>query len=184
MLPRTARRDWHRAERRARWVAARFRQTDMALLRILKHLDREGVSYQVILHPPAFSAQETAAAAHVRGREMTKIVIVKVDGHLAMAIVPADRSVDLEHLRLAIGAELVELASEVEFKDRFPDCEGGAMPPFGNLYGLPVYVANALTQLEFIAFNAGNHREIIRLRYTDFARLVQPRVLALTGQRR
>lgn len=158
-------------------------QTVMALLRILKHLDREGVNYQVITHPPAFSAQKTAAAAHVRGREMTKIVMVKVDGHLAMSIVPADLALDLDHLRIAIGADLVELASEVEFKDRFPDCEGGAMPPFGNLYGLPVYVANTLIQLEFVAFNAGNHREIIRLRYADFARLVQPRVLALTVQR-
>lgn len=155
----------------------------MALLRILKHLDREGISYQVISHPPAFSAQKTAAAAHVRGREMAKIVMVKVDGQLAMAIVPADLNLDIEHLRIATGADLVELASEVEFKDRFPDCEGGAMPPFGNLQDLPVFVANTLVQLDYVAFNAGNHREIIRLRYADFARLVQPRVLALTVQR-
>jgi Ala-tRNA(Pro) deacylase len=152
----------------------------MPLLRILRHLDREGVPYNVISHPPAFSAQKIAAAAHVRGREMAKIVMVKIDGKLAMCVVPADRSLDLEHLRVATGVDEAELASEVEFKDRFPDCEGGAMPPFGNLYGLTVFVADTLARLEFIAFNAGNHREIIRLRYLDFVRLVQPRVLGLT----
>ncbi len=155
----------------------------MALLRILKHLDREGVPYNVISHPPAFSAQKIAAAAHVRGREMAKIVMVKLEGKLAMTVVPADCSLDIDHFRTATGIDDVEMASEVEFKDRFPDCEGGAMPPFGNLYGLPVFVADALARLEHIAFNAGNHREIIRLRYLDFVRLVQPRVVGLTLQR-
>ena len=155
----------------------------MALLRILKHLDREGISYQVISHPPAFSAQKIAAAAHVRGREMAKIVMVKIDGQLAMSVLPADLALDLEQLRRATDADAAELASEAEFKDRFPDCEGGAMPPFGNLYGLPVFVADAFTRLEHIAFNAGNHREIIRLRFADFLRLVRPRMLGLTLQR-
>lgn len=155
----------------------------MPLLRILKHLDREGVPYNVISHPPAFSAQKIAAAAHVRGREMAKSVMVKIDGKLTMCVLPADRVLDLEHLRLATGADAAELATEAEFKDRFPDCEGGAMPPFGNLYGLPVFVSDALAVLEHVAFNAGNHREIIRLRYADFVRLVQPRVLVLTFER-
>lgn len=155
----------------------------MALLRILQHLDREGVPYSLISHPPAFSAQKVAAAAHVRGREMAKIVMVKVDGKLAMCVVPADRTLNLEQLRVATGADEAALASELEFKDRFPDCEGGAMPPFGNLYGLPVFVADTLARLEHIAFNAGNHREIIRLRCADFFRLVQPRILELTLER-
>jgi Ala-tRNA(Pro) deacylase len=155
----------------------------MPLLRILKHLDAEGISYNVISHPPAFSAQKIAAAAHVRGREMAKIVMTKIDGQLAMAVLPADLALDLEHLRTATGADAAELATETEFRDRFPDCEGGAMPPFGNLYGLPVFVADAFARLDYIAFNAGNHREIIRLRFADFVRLVQPRVLGLTLQR-
>jgi Ala-tRNA(Pro) deacylase len=155
----------------------------MPLLRILKHLDREGITYEVIAHPPAFSAQKIAAGAHVRGREMAKIVMVKVDGQLAMCVLPADLALDLEHVRTATYADAVELASEAEFKDRFPDCEGGAMPPFGNLYGLPVFVADAFTRVGYIAFNAGNHREIIRLPFADFTRLVQPRTLGLTLQR-
>lgn len=155
----------------------------MALLRILKHLDREGVPYHVISHPPAFSAQKIAAAAHVRGREMAKIVMVKIDGKLAMAVLPADRALDLAHVQAATDSDVVELATESEFRDRFPDCEGGAMPPFGNLYGLPVFVADVFARLEHIAFNAGNHREIIRLGYRDFVRLVQPRVFEMTVQR-
>jgi Ala-tRNA(Pro) deacylase len=155
----------------------------MALLRILRHLETEGVSYQLISHPPAFSAQKIAAAAHVPGREMAKTVMVKVDGQLAMAVVPADRTLDLGQLRAATDAEAVELATETEFRDRFPDCEGGAMPPFGNLYRVPVFVADEFERMELIAFNAGNHREIIRLRFADFFRLAQPRVLTLTLQR-
>src|SRR5690606_22809497 len=125
----------------------------MALLRILRYLASESVSYEIISHPPAFSAQKIAAAAHVRGREMAKVVMVKVDEQLAMTVVPADRSLDLGRLRTTTGAEMVEIAAELEFRDRFPDCEGGAMPPFGNLYGLPVFVAEELAQQEFMAFN-------------------------------
>jgi Ala-tRNA(Pro) deacylase len=110
-------------------------------------------------------------------------VMIKIDDQLAMGVVPADCALDFGHVRTALGAETVELASEVESKDRFPDCEGGAMPPFGNLYGLPVFVADVFTRMEHIAFNAGNHREVIRLRLTDFVRMVQPRMLPLTLQR-
>lgn len=152
----------------------------MALLRILKHLEREGISYQLISHPPAFSAQKIAAAAHIPGREMAKTVMAKLDHQLAMTILPADRALNLEHLRLVTGAEIAALATELEFKDRFPDCEGGAMPPFGNLYGLPVFMSGELGRMEHFAFNAGNHREIIRVRTTDFIRLVQPRILDLS----
>jgi Ala-tRNA(Pro) deacylase len=144
---------------------------------IRQYLDREKVRYSVITHPPAFTAQKLAAAAHVPGREVAKTVVVKLDGHLALAVMPADLSLDLDHLRDATGAKQAELATEWEFKDKFPDCEAGAMPPFGNLYGLPVFVADVLTEDDNIAFNACNHREMIRMRYADFARLVQPRVL-------
>jgi Ala-tRNA(Pro) deacylase len=155
----------------------------MPMQRIRQYLDQHNIRYSIITHPPAFTAQKVAAAAHVRGREVAKTVIVKVDGQLAMAVLPADLNLDLEHLRAAIGANSIELASEWEFKDRFPDCEAGAMPPFGNLYGLPVFVADSLTQDEFVAFNACNHREMIRLRYADFAQLVKPRVLDIVWHR-
>jgi Ala-tRNA(Pro) deacylase len=155
----------------------------MPMQRIRQYLDQHNIRYSIITHPPAFTAQKVAAAAHVPGREVAKTVIVKVDGQLAMAVLPADLNLDLEHLRAAIGANSIELASEWEFKDRFPDCEAGAMPPFGNLYGLPVFVADSLTQDEFVAFNACNHREMIRLRYADFAQLVKPRVLDIVWHR-
>lgn len=155
----------------------------MPMQKIRQYLDRERVAHSIIAHPAAFTAQKAAAAAHVPGREVAKVVIVKLDGQLAMAVVPADMNLDLEHLREATGAYDVELASEWEFKDRFPDCEAGAMPPFGNLYGLPVFVADVLAEDEYIAFNACNHREMIRLRYGDYARLVQPRILDITWHR-
>ncbi|RME67966.1 MAG: deacylase [Verrucomicrobia bacterium] len=155
----------------------------MPATKIREFLDRANIPYTTILHPPAFTAQKTAAVAHVPGREVAKTVVVKVDDQLALAVLPADLNLDLEHLRSILGADSVELASEWEFKDRFPDCEAGAMPPFGNLYDMPVYVADALAEDEFIAFNAGNHREMIRMRYADFARLVKPRVLDITWHR-
>lgn len=155
----------------------------MPMQRIRQYLEQHKIEYTIITHPPAFTAQKVAAAAHVPGREVAKTVIVKADGELAMAVLPADLNLDLEHLRVAVGADAIELASEWEFKDRFPDCEAGAMPPFGNLYGLPVFVADSLTQDEFIAFNACNHREMIRLRYADFAELVKPRVLDIAWHR-
>ncbi|MGH8020213.1 MAG: aminoacyl-tRNA deacylase [Opitutaceae bacterium] len=148
-----------------------------------QYLDREKISYSIVSHAPAFSAQKIAALAHVPGRQMAKTVMVKLDGQLAMAVMPADLAVDLEHLGEVTGASRVDLASEWEFKDRFPDCEAGAMPPFGNLYGMPVFVADALAEDEFIVFNACNHHEMIRMRYADFARLVQPRLLDIAWRR-
>jgi Ala-tRNA(Pro) deacylase len=113
---------------------------------------------------------------HVSGKEIAKVVIVKIDGQFAMAVVPAPHKIDLERLREASGAKRVELASEKEFQNLFPDCEVGAMPPFGNLYGLPLYVARPLAEDEEIVFNAGSHTEAIRMRYADFARLANPTV--------
>lgn len=155
----------------------------MPLKRVREYLNREGVGYSIIVHPAAFTTQQVAAAAHVPGHEVAKSVIVKLDGLLAMAVVPGDLNLDLQHMRVATGASEIDLASEWEFKDRFPDCEAGAMPPFGNLYGIPVFVADALEDDEFISFNACNHREMIRLRYDDFVRLVRPRILDIASQR-
>lgn len=149
----------------------------MPVRKLKQFLDEHMVKYVVIQHSPAFTAQEIAASAHIPGQELAKTVMVKIDGTMAMAVLPASLRVDLEGLREALDVGSVELASEREFKDMFPDCEVGAMPPFGNLYGMDVFVAQSLTEDEEIAFNAGSHTELIRLSYMDFDRLVKPRVL-------
>lgn len=149
----------------------------MAVQKLKEFLNEHGVKYVTLSHSPAYTAQEVAASAHIPGQEVAKTVIVKLDGTIAMAVLPASRQIDLDRLGEVTGASEVELATEDEFKSQFPDCEPGAMPPFGNLYGMPVYVAEALTEDEEIAFNAGSHSELMRLRYDDFEKLVQPKVL-------
>jgi Ala-tRNA(Pro) deacylase len=139
-------------------------------------LDNRQVKYVTIRHSPAFTAQEIAASAHIPGKQLAKTVIVKLDGTLAMAVLPASDTVNVERLKAAAGARTVALATEQDFQDRFPECEVGAMPPFGNLYGLDVWVAARLAEDEQIAFNAGDHTELIRMAYQDFDRLVQPKV--------
>jgi len=139
-------------------------------------LDQHSVKYAVIPHSPAFSAQQIAARAHISGKELAKTVILKVDGGLAMAVLPASQKVDLDELRQAIGGK-IEIAQEEEFRSRFPECDLGAMPPFGNLYDMDVYVADSLAEDEEIAFNAGSFTELVQLAYQDFERLVRPRVL-------
>jgi Ala-tRNA(Pro) deacylase len=151
----------------------------MPVQKLKEFLDSQRVKYVTIYHSPAFTAQEIAASAHVPGKELAKTVMVKIDGKLAMAVLPASFRVDLEMLKDVTGATSVELAGEKEFKDLFPACEVGAMPPFGNLYGMDVYVSEALTEDEEIAFNAGSHTELVRLAYADFERLVQPKVVRL-----
>lgn len=145
-----------------------------------KFLDEEDVKYVTIRHSPAFTAQEIAASAHVPGQELAKTVIVRLDGELAMIVLPATDQVDLERLQEVSGSDRVELASEGEFEERFPDCETGAMPPFGNLYDMDVYVAEHLAEDDEIAFNAGTHTELIRMSFDDFRTLVAPTVARLT----
>ena len=142
--------------------------------RLKQLLDDEHVKYVSIGHSPAFTAQEVAASAHIPGKELAKTVIVKIDGELAMVVLPASEHVRMEHLREKLGAHQVELADEDEFKKAFPDCETGAMPPFGNLYGMNVFVSQSLGEDEEIAFSAGSHSELIRLPYADYERLVHP----------
>ena len=137
-------------------------------------LDEHGIKYVTLSHSPAYTAQEIAALAHIPGKEMAKTVMVKLDGVMAMAVLPASYHVDFDLLKEATGAAEVELATEVEFKDLFPECELGAMPPFGNLYGMNVFMASSLTEDEEIAFNAGSHTELIRMAFPDYVRLVQP----------
>jgi len=150
----------------------------MPIQRLREFLDREGIRYVTIHHSPAYTSQEVAQSAHVPGKELAKTVMVKVDGEMAMAVLPASYSIDFDQLREAIGAREVELAKEGEFARLFPECEIGAMPPFGNLYGgMAVYVAESLAEDEEIAFNACTHKELVRMRYEDFERLVQPQVI-------
>jgi Ala-tRNA(Pro) deacylase len=147
----------------------------MPVKMLKEFLDSRKIKYVAINHSPAYTAQEIAALAHVRGKELAKTVMVTLDGKMAMAVVPASRKVGFDLLREAAGAENVQLASEQAFRDMFPGCEVGAMPPFGNLYGMSVYVSELLAEDEEIVFNAGSHTELIRLAYQDFERLVQPK---------
>lgn len=144
---------------------------------IKKFLDKNHVQYSVISHTPAYTAPEIAANSHVSGKFLAKVVIVKIDGKFAMIVEPANRKVNLKDLKELTGGRKIELASEYEFKDKFPDCELGAMPPFGNLYHMDVYVAESLTKDNQIAFNAGNHSELIKMSYADFEKLVHPNII-------
>jgi Ala-tRNA(Pro) deacylase len=152
----------------------------MPLDRLKQFLDSNAVRYVTVKHSPAYTAQEIAALAHVPGREWAKTVMVKLDGKVAMAVVPASCRVIFDLLKEASGARVAELATEQEFKDLCPGCEVGAMPPFGNLFGLDVYVDQALTQDAEISFSAGSHTEMVRLPFADFERLVKPRVAKLS----
>jgi len=152
----------------------------MPLSKVRAFLDSHEVKYVIISHSKAYTAQGIAAITHISGKELAKTVIVKLDGDLAMAVLPASYQVDLEALRKATGVREAVLANEHEFKRHFPDCETGAMPPFGNLYGIPVYVDETLTQDKEIVFNAGSHYELIKLTYMDFERWVKPEVMAFS----
>ncbi len=151
----------------------------MPLEKLKLFLDSQNVKYVVISHSPAYTAAGIAALAHIPGKELAKTVIVKIDGALAMAVVSASQHVHLKSLKAATFAKTVELATEDEFKEKFPDCEVGAMPPFGNLYGMPVFADETLSRDKEIAFNAGSHRELVRIAWEDFQKLVQPRVMAI-----
>jgi Ala-tRNA(Pro) deacylase len=158
------------------------KETSVSLTTLKQFLDSTEIKYIVISHSLAYTAQGIAALSHIPGQELAKTVIVEIDGALAMAVVPASRHVDLAMLKSAAGAKSVALASESDFKDRFPDCETGAMPPFGNLYGMPVFADESLTQDKDIAFNAGTHRELVRLAWEDFRRLVMPKIVKLATE--
>lgn len=156
----------------------------MSLPKVKEFLDSHQVKYVVISHSVAYTAAGIAGLTHIPGRELAKTVIVKIDGALAMVVVSASQRVDLAVLKAASGAKTVDLATEDEFKERFPDCEVGAMPPFGNLYGMGVFADESLSRDKEIAFNAGSHRELVRLAWEDYERLVQPRLLRVAAGKR
>src|SRR3990172_10499420 len=149
----------------------------MPMQKLKEFLDSHDIKYITISHSLAYTAQEIAASAHIAGKELAKTVMVKIDGKMAIAVLPASYKVSFDLLKRAAGASKVELANEQEFRDMFPESEVGAMPPFGNLYGTEVFVDESLSQDEEIAFNSGSHTELIKLAYRDFERLVKPKVV-------
>ncbi|MFQ5847928.1 MAG: aminoacyl-tRNA deacylase [Candidatus Methylomirabilales bacterium] len=149
----------------------------MPVKRLKAFLDEHQVRYRTMSHSSAYTAQETAAATHIPGKSLAKTVMVKVDGRMTMVVLPGTYKIDLHLLKKALGASTVELAPEAEFTEMFPDCEIGAMPPFGNLYGVPVLVAESLRENREIAFSAGTHTEVIAVDFADFERLVTPTAL-------
>lgn len=144
------------------------------LTKLREFLEANKVPYSAHSHPEAFTAQEIAALQHVKGRALAKVVIVKAGADFLMLVLPADHRVDFARLKAAVGLKEARLAQEAEFRDLFPGSEVGAMPPFGNLFGLPVYVDRALEKSEDIVFNAGTHTLTVRMAFRDFVALVKP----------
>jgi Ala-tRNA(Pro) deacylase len=153
----------------------------MPITRLQEILDRNNIRYTIMSHSPAYTAAAIAAVTHTPGKEIAKSVIVLVDGALAMVVLPGSKHVDLGALKKAMGAKEVSLAHEHQFAHVFPDCEVGAMPPFGNLYGVPVYIDQSLSEDNEIAFNAGSHRVLLRMAFSDYQNLVKPLVLSVAA---
>ena len=151
----------------------------MPTQKLKQYLDEYNVKYVCITHSLAFTSVDIAKSAHISTKQMVKSVILKTDKQLLMVVIPAAYRVDLDLISQALGGKLIHLASEPEFTKVFPDCEVGAMPPFGNLYGLDVYVAESVTEHDEIAFNAGTHSEVIKLAYRDYETLVKPKLIVL-----
>ena len=152
----------------------------MPATKLTEYLDEHNVIYEVIKHPLTYTAQETAASADIPGRQLAKTVMVKIDKRMTMAVLPAPERVSFDRLKAHTNAEKVTLASEEEFRSMFPDCELGAMPPFGNLYGMQVIAADTLAEEMEIAFCAGSHTELVRIAFKDFQRLAEPDIFAFT----
>jgi len=150
-----------------------------ALMKIPKQLidflNESKVRYEILDHPEAVTAQRIAQAEHVKARHHAKVVMVKSGEQHLMTVLPADHQIDLEKVAKAIGKG-TSLDTEQEFKSLFPDCATGAMPPFGNLYGLPTYVDKRLAEEDYIVFEAGTHTDAIKLSYADYEKIVKPRI--------
>jgi Ala-tRNA(Pro) deacylase len=144
-------------------------------LQLIDCLNESKVRYEILHHPEAVTAQRIAQAEHVKGRHHAKVVMIKSGGERLMAVLPADHQIDLEKVGKVIGKS-ASLDSEKEFKSLFPDCAIGAMPPFGNLYGLPTYVDKSLAAQDYIVFEAGTHSDAIKLSYRDYEKIVKPQV--------
>lgn len=155
----------------------------MPCSQLLDYLKQNNVEFELTEHPCAYSASDVAFKAGVSGRLFAKTVLVKLDGHMAMAVLPADSRIDFQLLRELAGAATISLAVESDFDDRFPECELGAMPPFGHLFGMEVFVAGSMIRADMISFNAGTHTEILTLPYWEFERLVEPQIGSFSFRR-
>jgi Ala-tRNA(Pro) deacylase len=153
------------------------------LLMLKSYLDQHHVAYESIHHRRDYTSQEAAADTHTPGKEFAKTVILAVDDRFGMFVLPAIRQVDLEKVKRKLGAKKVRLASEDELAKISADCEVGAMPPFGTLYELPVYVSPLITQDRLITFNAGTHEDAVRMLYSDYEKLAQPQSIDFTIDR-
>lgn len=150
--------------------------------RLEAYLREQGVAFQSRTHPQVFTAQEVAAAEHVPGRRLAKVVMVKAEDRLVMLVLPAPARVDISRLEQILGAQEVHLARESEFAQVFPDCELGAMPPFGGMYHVPVYVDRSLAAAGDIVFRAGTHRDTLQMAFDDYVRLAQPTLAEFAWQ--
>ena len=142
--------------------------------RMEEYLRQNGVEFEVKIHAQAFTMQEVAAALHVPGSQVAKVLIVSADDEKVMAVLPAPYRLNIDLVRDLAGAKKARLAKEEEFADLFPDCATGAMPPFGNLYGVPVYVDRSMGEERDMIFRIGTHRETMKIAYADFAHLAKP----------
>lgn len=142
-----------------------------------QYLDRAGVEYMCLSHPPAFTAQQLAHHVKIAGDRVVKTVIIELDGKMAMLVMPATWRIRWDRLCRILDTDFIDLADEQAFENRFPDCEVGAMPPFGNLFDMSVYCAEALTRQPELAFAAGSHTESIHMKTSDLLDLVRPMVL-------
>lgn len=149
----------------------------MPVQQLKDFLDEAGSEYMCLSHPPAFTAQELAHHVKIAGDRVVKTVIIELDGKMAMLVMPATWRVRWDRLSHVLETDFVDLADEQAFQDRFPDCEVGAMPPFGNLFGMAVYCSEALTEQSELAFAAGSHTESVHMKTRDFMELVKPTVI-------
>jgi Ala-tRNA(Pro) deacylase len=160
------------------WRASghRLEGTPLILARLKVLFNREGVPYRIIPHGEAYTASELAESIHVPGRKVVKVVIVKSFGEQAMVVLPSHQQIDLKRFSEVMGKREVTLVNEAVMSRRFPDCEAGAMPPFGGFYGFPVYCEASLAHEPVIFFSAGTHRVVVEMRYQDYSHIVLPTV--------
>jgi Ala-tRNA(Pro) deacylase len=150
--------------------------------RLEQYLRENGAGFEVMTHSQVFTMQEVAAALHVPGNQVAKVIIVKAGDELSMFVLPAPYRLNIDQVCTLLGVRKARLANEEEFASLFPDCATGAMPPFGNLYGLPLFVDQSLAEEKNIVFRIGTHRETMKLAYADFSRLAQPIVAEFAWQ--
>ena len=147
--------------------------------RVREHLMATGVGYSLSDHDPAFTAQELAAAEHVPGRMVAKPVILWAGGELVMAVVPATSRVDLDLAAASLAVPAVAMAQESEFAERFPDCERGAEPPFGSLYGMRTCIDVSMTTIHELVFAAGSHSRSMKIDTQDYLEAAKPDIVRL-----